>query len=135
MGAWDIGPFDNDDAADWVWKLDGASDYAYVVAALAPVARCDRDAQLAAWDASVAVAAAESLAAAAQRPGPWRLPESVCSWIDRIERAPTPDEREVARAAVQRAGTAPSELLEMWNEAGADEWLAGLGDLDGRLAP
>lgn len=30
MGAWGHGPFDNDDAGDWVWELEESEDFSVV---------------------------------------------------------------------------------------------------------
>ncbi len=74
MGFWDVGPFDNDDAADFAAELDGAPAGAridMVGRVLERVATADEDSDV--WDAPRALAAAALIAA--QRPGG----EPVCS--------------------------------------------------------
>src|SRR5215468_1909995 len=63
MGAWGHGSFENDDAADWVheFELQGAS---AVVSALEYISRFPEEEYLEAPGASVAIAAAEIVAAA-----------------------------------------------------------------------
>jgi Domain of unknown function (DUF4259) len=66
MGAWGHGSFENDDAADWVheFELQGAS---AVVPAQESVSKIPEDEYLEAPEASVAIAAAEIVAAARER--------------------------------------------------------------------
>ena len=37
MGAWDFGPFDNDDAGDWLYDLEKSSDTSVIAEALRKV--------------------------------------------------------------------------------------------------
>jgi len=131
MGTWDVGPFDNDTAADWCGDLDDAS----------PDARQDlvRDALVRAADtrdclyANVgdeAVAAAALVAA--QSPGgepahPHYGPDE-----------PLPDLtglRALALQALDRVMTQPSELLELWDGRDGDPWRASINRLRGTLTP
>jgi hypothetical protein len=62
MGAWDIGPFDNDDAADWLYVLEESSDVSTIAAALGVITDIG-DGYLEAPDCSNALAAVEIVAA------------------------------------------------------------------------
>jgi hypothetical protein len=76
MGAWVTSAFENDDALDWVSELeDGTVD---LVRASLAVTESD---YLELPDGSVAIAAAEVIAAAVGNPSP-SLPASVTRWVD-----------------------------------------------------
>jgi len=128
MGAWGARSFENDDALDWVWELEDSSDDSVVRAALVAV---HGDGDVEAPEAACACAAAEVVAASAGRPATW-LPNEVTAWVA-AHGAAVVGLREEARAAVQRIA-AGSELQQLWAEAGAAEWDAGVADLLGRLA-
>ena len=129
MGAWGARSFENDDALDWVWELEESSDDSVVRAALAAV---HEDGVVEAPEAACACAAAEVVAAAGGSPAKW-LPNEVTAWVA-AHGAAVAGLRDEARAAVQRIAET-SELQQLWAEAGAAEWDAGIGDLLGRLAP
>lgn len=127
MGAWDVGPFDNDDALDWTWQLDDATDFAVVRRALDVPAT----GHLEAPDGAEAVAAAEVVAASLGRP-PAAMPDSVSSWVREYGDRVGDDERRAAVAAVDRVLSDESELRELWDEADED-WVAVTEDLATRL--
>lgn len=129
MGAWGEAAFDNDDAADWVAELDGASDATLIHAALL-VAHSD---YLEAPEGSIALAASEVVAAAVGRGGP-ALPEAVGAWIEANRNSIGPDEVTLALAAVDRVLADGSELLELWAETGEPTWNDGVQQLRSRLA-
>jgi Domain of unknown function (DUF4259) len=135
MGAWGAGSFDNDDAVDWVGDLGRSADGRLIRAALDAVGRLDPADYLEAPDASVAVAAAEVVAALRGRPAA-DLPQEVTTWVQAHGRSGVADDlRAAARAAVARV-EASSELRDLWDEtddAGA-AWRQQLGDLLARLA-
>ncbi|MBD5654748.1 MAG: DUF4259 domain-containing protein [Candidatus Eremiobacteraeota bacterium] len=58
MGAWEAGPFDNDDAADFVADFDDAPSVASIEASLEKIASAPADDYIEAPDCSRAVAAA-----------------------------------------------------------------------------
>ena len=78
MGAWGSGPFDNDDAMDWVAELESARDVGVVRSALESVT--DADGYIEAPVGSVALASAEVVAALRGKPGA-DLPEEVSTWV------------------------------------------------------
>ncbi|GGP96696.1 DUF4259 domain-containing protein [Streptomyces roseolilacinus] len=131
MGTWDIGPFDNDTAADFCGDLDEA-----------PAGRREgiiRDALtrvigaagcLEAPESEEAVAAAALVAA--QCPGgepahPVYGPEE-----------PLPDLtglRDLALRALDRVVTDPSELMDLWTESDGGPWQAAIDRLRNTLLP
>ena len=68
MGAWGIGTFENDDAGDWVDRLEESEGLTLLTETLAPAA--DPSGYLEAPTCTEALAAAEVVAALAGRPAP-----------------------------------------------------------------
>lgn len=128
MGAWGEEAFENDDAADWVAELEGASDATPIHGALL-VASLD---YLEAPEGSIVLAAAEVVAAAAGRGGP-ALPEAVGAWIEANRSSIGPAEVMLALAAVDRVLADGSELVELWAETGESTWMDGVHKLRTRL--
>ncbi|MFC8914978.1 DUF4259 domain-containing protein [Streptomyces sp. NPDC047821] len=133
MGTWDVGPFDNDTAADWCGDLDDASPDAragLVREALARAAGTCATAYLDA-DASVEAVVAAALVAA-QCPGgepadPHYGPDE-----------PLPDLaglRSLALQALDRVMAEPSELLELWAEPDGGPWQTSMNRLRRTLQP
>ncbi len=128
MSAWGSGSFENDDARDFVCDLHSKvfDDLREVLARAA-----EQSEYLEAPDASVAVAAAEVIAALKGAP-PEPLPCEIAKWVSKVPDAST-DLSELARQAVNRVRL-NSELKDLWLEAdGLNEWSAGLRDLEQRL--
>lgn len=120
MGTWSSGPFDNDDAADWAWRLTPDADEAVVRATLAPEPgqRLPSD--------EVVVAAAEVVAAGIGRSHP-ELPDEVAAWVEQRRERPW---RELARLAMAAVKGLVSEDHETDLNTGPYE----LDDLNWRLS-
>ena len=58
MGTWGDGPFDDDNASDWVWELQEAHDWTIIETALRGAADAGADDYLEAPDGQIAWAAA-----------------------------------------------------------------------------
>ena len=131
MGTWGTGPFDDDQASDWVWELQEAKDWGVVMTALQGAADAADDAYLEAPDGQIAWAAA-AVVAAADDPGV-TVPEEVSSWLA-SHRADRPFEaRLLAVKALRRITSDHSELVELWEEAGDEEWRANITRLGEQL--
>ncbi|KKZ74975.1 DUF4259 domain-containing protein [Streptomyces showdoensis] len=135
MGTWDIGPFDNDSAADFSYQIDqaaGADDKAAVfLAAFRDVAETGEDAFLDSYYSVKAVASAALLAA--QCPGGEPVTTSYAP-KDAIPVLPA-TLRPLAVAALDRVLGPDSELLELWEESSeSEEWKAGVLRLRAVLA-
>lgn len=133
MGAWGTGPFENDEALDWIGDAP-AGDLEYVRSALAAAAEPDGS-YLDASDGNLVLAAAEVVAALRGAPAEG-LPDSVTEWVETLPRELDETLLGQARAATDRVITEPSELLELWDEAeppDATAWKAGVADLRQRL--
>ena len=131
MGAWGSGPFDNDDAGDWVWELEDDVDGSVIIDALSVVVDTPIDEQPEAPDCSNALAAAEIVAAALGHRGP-ELPTEASVWISAHASLVEPGLIALATGAVERIAI-DSELKDLWDEAGDDAWAAGVSDLLSRL--
>ena len=114
MGAWGPGPFENDDAADWVYELLAADDMAPARDALA--AATDSESWLEVPEGAQAVAAAAVVAAGfdGQVQG---FPEEVVEWLGFYPRTATMADARLAMDALTRVAGADSELREVWLDA------------------
>lgn len=132
MGAWGPNSFENDDAADWVYEFE-SSGIAAVTSALDRVCSLVPDEYLEAPEASVAIAAAEIVAAA--RDGDVSsLSESTRDALakNRLSFAGLPLLKR-AETAVERV-LARSELKKLWEEGErGDVWLGAMATLLARL--
>lgn len=130
MGTWDVGPFDNDTAADWCHDLDDASADAREGMVRATLIRAADTTEYLDADVSEEAVAAAALVAA-QCPGgepadPHYGPDE-----------PLPDLtglRALALQALDRVMTEPSELLELWAESDGGSWQATISRLRTTLA-
>jgi hypothetical protein len=129
MGAWEVGPFENDTALDWVADLEETGAQA-VRTALSVAA----DGYLEAHEGAEAVAAAEVVASALGEPGR-NLPASVRHWLAANAGELVPEDVTLARGAMKRVVSEDSELWGLWVEDAEDEfWPKAMEDLQRRLA-
>jgi hypothetical protein len=129
VGAWDSGPFDNDDGADFAAQLTAAPNWNTVREALQSALRLDYlEAQL----ASEAVAAASFVAAAYS--GDSSLALGGGPGLLKLL-GPVPVELRVLAAEALPRIAERSELAELWNESedGGVRWLEGLSAIGARL--
>ncbi|WP_175407506.1 DUF4259 domain-containing protein [Streptomyces sp. TRM64462] len=131
MGTWDVGPFDNDTAADFCGDLDeaAAGEREGIISGILTRV-IDTAGYLEAPESEQAVAAAALVAA--QCPGgepadPVYGPEE-----------PLPDLaglRGLALQALDRVMTEPSELMDLWAESDGGPWRANIRRLQTVLRP
>lgn len=129
MGAWGTGPFENDTASDWVYELEDVDDLTLALDALERVrgvSYIDAD------DATIAIAAAEVVAAAGGRPHA-DLPPEVAAWLRSAQVDVESWHAERAAAAIERIRGDDSELAELWAESDEADWRSSLDDLTTRL--
>lgn len=132
-GAWDVGPFDNDDALDWAWELEESTDLSVVKAALISVT--ESSTYIEAPVASSAIAAAEVVAALKGKPHT-QLPDNVASWVKAHGLDSNEALVELARQAIVRVQDLDdSELAQLWSDSRElqSSWKSGLSDLKQRL--
>lgn len=129
MGAWGIGPFDNDDAADWLYELEESTGAEAIRTALEAIGP---DEYIEAPDCNMALAASEVVAALRGQSHESLPPEAVL-WVAEHEVSVDDDLLGLALMAIHRIET-ESELKELWEESeDYDSWLATLADLKDRL--
>ena len=128
MGAWATSAFENDDALDWVSELEGGT--VDLVRASLAVTNSD---YLESPDGSVAIAAAEVIAAAVGNPAP-SLPASVTKWVDAHGSSVAGADVVLALAALARVTAENSELADLWAESDDHEWSQSVEDLRSRLS-
>ena len=132
-GAWDTGPFANDDALDWVWELSESNDLSVIETTLKSAA--NSSGYLEAPTASMAIAAAEVVAALRGNPRP-ELPDEVSEWVQAHSVAVGEDLLKLARKSIENTKKKESsELAQLWmdSEQLMDAWLKDLDDLLKRL--
>jgi len=126
--AWGTGSFENDYAADWLAKLGTLTldDLTQIFAQAA-----DHPGYLEAPAASVAVAAAEAIAALDSSPAAG-VPPEIIKWTTNRQ-ASTPELKALALRALERVRK-NSELKDLWLEAdGLNDWIAAIQDLQTRV--
>ena len=129
MGGWGTGSFENDDAAGWLAHLAaiGPADLGKIFTQAA-----DDPAYLEAPAASIAVAAAEVLAALNGSPAP-AAPPAIVEWVKKYPPVSTPELNSLAVRALERVRR-DSELKDLWMEAdGLNDWTGAIRDLQARL--
>ena len=119
MGTWGSGRFENDDAADWAWRLTPEADEGVVRSTLAsdPGRRLPSEAAV--------------VAAGIGRPHP-ELPDEVVAWVEARRDRPWDRLAAVARSAVDRV-RGGSELDDLWAESDDTAWAHEVDDLRRRL--
>jgi len=130
MGAWNSGSFENDDALDWAGPFSDEPSHKLIEAALKDVTEIG-DEYLEAPESSKALAAAE-VVAALRTATYLKLPESLRDAVIGSGIAVDSEILNLAIKAVHRVKT-ESELLDLWDEDDASEWLAVVNDLEARL--
>ena len=132
MGAWGVLAFDNDEANDWAYGLQGRNDLALVELAFGEV---ESAGYLEAPVASEALAACEVLARLRGRAGYNNAyTEKVDRWVAAHRITPPPQLLARANSVIDRVIGDKSELRDLWEESGEqEEWLATVEDLRARL--
>ena len=136
MGTWDTTIFGNDTACDWADSLEGVDDLSVLEETIQLVLEVGAD-YLEASDAEEGLAAAETVAGLL---GAWGVlnsyTEPVEVWVRKTGLTPPKALIQSACQVVDRVLTGPSELLELWEDAGdveLAEWVANVEDLKQRL--
>ena len=133
MGAWGSRAFDDDTANDWAYELEDVGDLSLVDSALTEVEEVGDD-YVDGDVACCALAACEVLTRLRGKPGYCdAYTEKVDLWVSDHPLEVPSFLLERARRAVDRITSEGSELRELWEEAGAGEWRAGVEDLRRRL--
>lgn len=130
MASWGTGSFENDDAAGWLAGLSALTP-ADLTRVLLQAA--DHPGYLEAYDASIAVAAAEVVAAHSGSPQQG-VPAGIAEWTRKNPQTSTAEMRTLAIRALERVRR-NSEVKDLWMEAdGLNDWTAALQELQERLS-
>ncbi|HKA08592.1 MAG TPA: DUF4259 domain-containing protein [Gemmataceae bacterium] len=134
MGAWAHDTFDNDTACDWAFDLAKTEDLSLVTQALARVIDAGTDY----LDADVACEGLAACEVVARLKGNWgarnSYTEPVDNWVTAHPTFVSPDLVQQAGAVIDRVLSAPSELLELWEEGKEpNEWHSAVDNLRKRL--
>ena len=133
MGTWGIGSFENDDAADFMIDVLDSGDLSLIREVLDNVLTSTEYVE--APDATLAIVAAEIVAAARGRPTlAAQQEEGVADWLARVRPAIDIDLVRQARDALARIVADNSELRELWEETDeAPAWRAVVDELATQL--
>ena len=132
MGAWGVGPFDNDDAADWLAEFSEDPSLESVRIALEAVTDLGDSDYLEITECGAAIAAAEIVAVHGR--ASIDLPEEVVAWVDEHEDNAAMELSELALCALARVKT-DSEMESSWKDgAMRQEWIASVEELEGRVS-
>lgn len=128
MGAWSHEPFGNDDASDWAVDLEDTKDLSLIEEALNDVLQADE--YLDAPEASVAIAAIEVIAKLLGKGTQTdAYSEGIDEWMKSISIKPSAALIAKANRVLERVLGEDSELRELWEEVGADDWLNSVNAL------
>ncbi len=133
MGTWDVGPFDNDTAADFAGDLDDAAENERENMIRHALTRAVDTTDYLDSDIAVHAVAAAALVAAQCPEG---QPVTTAYGPDQPLPHLPADLRPLAVQALDRVETAPSELMELWEESAAPgPWRATIDRLRAPLLP
>jgi Domain of unknown function (DUF4259) len=135
MGAWGVRAFENDTACDWAYELEDSDDLSLVRETLTRILAVGNE-YLDSSDACEGLASCEVVA---RLKGNWGVrdahTESVDIWVQNNSIQPSSDLINQALAVIDRVLTAPSELMELWDEtAEKEEWHESVANLRSRVA-
>lgn len=132
MGAWGAGVFENDGACDFAVEVTKRKDLSKLDRALDVVLREEN--YLEAPAATEGLAAADIVARLRDHFGQTGVhTKEIDGWAKKMKIVPDDQMTAKARQVVDRVGRQPSELLELWSEEDASEWLVSLEELKQRL--
>jgi hypothetical protein len=128
VGAWGPGPFENDDAMDWLDDLEERGETAIRAALDGAIGKGQPDASAAAS----AIAAAAIIAASGESTS-IELPEDARAWLEQHEIVLRDPLASRARESINRVAR-DSELRELWDEsAELEDWLAAIEQISSTL--
>lgn len=130
-GAWGTGSFENDDALDWIQDLEVSSGNDLLRNSLTIVLTAK---YIQAPDGSIAIAAAETVAALFGKPSA-ELPDEIKAWV-RLQQRPDPKLKDLAmEAMLMIKNSDASELKALWFDAKdlSEEWNREMDELISRL--
>ena len=132
MGAWGVGAFDNDDAADWLEVLQTADNEAVLKKALETVQV--GESYLEAPEAIRMLCSCEIIAALLGQAA-LNLPEQAREWVEQHSSLNVSPLVSAGKKGIDRVLAEESELDELWSESKNDyqAWRSSILDLKNRL--
>jgi hypothetical protein len=132
MGAWAVGVFDNDDAADWMSELANANGSNVLSGAIDAVTSAGDYLELP--EGSRLLCACEVIAALGSQPAT-NLPDEVLQWVKSHEALDIAALIPVALQAIDRVLGENSELNQLWQENESEYlmWRETVLSIKGRL--
>lgn len=128
-GAWGAGPFDNDDASDWLDDFGASPGPGELLQALTVAPK----GYIQAPECSVVVAAAEVVASSRGKPHP-ELSSQLAKWATKSSASLAPLLGRAVQAVRLCRDSRDSELRQLWAESKEfGVWVATLTDLEKRL--
>lgn len=132
MGSWDVSPFGNDEARDWLAELILGTSTDPVFRALVEAARVRPDEFFETPECERAIAAAEIVAAARGVPAE-DVPAELTRWLAEHKLVAGDQIAQVAVRVLDRIAS-DSELKQVWDDTdSAQEWYSSLRDIQARL--
>lgn len=137
MGAWGTGPFDNDDAGDWLAEFTDEPSLSAIRSAIKAAIDAYEAGYLELTEGGAAVAAVEVLAAMRGKPhGDFgKLDESTTGWVSaQSGRVPSDLVALSLKCLKYVKSDEKSEMHDCWAESDdKDNWLQTIADLESRL--
>ncbi|MBV8881741.1 MAG: DUF4259 domain-containing protein [Planctomycetaceae bacterium] len=128
MGAWGPGTFENDGALDWIGDLAEVKDGWSLIRSALKSAMTPGES-----DGQLVLAAAECVAVCRGKPPASPPPADLSGWCARHKSGYSEELRVLALKAVQHI-RGDSELKDLWDESGPEEWNDAVADLERRLS-
>jgi len=133
MGAWAADTFGNDTACDWTYGLEKVDDLSLVCQAFEAVLTAGDDY----CEADIACEGLAACEVIARLKGNWGLrnaySETIDQWIETHKIQPYEGLVQTALEVIDRILAPRSELLQLWEEADANEWRTAVDDLRDRV--
>jgi hypothetical protein len=133
VGAWGKGPFENDDALDWVVEWEDAEDLSPARDVLDDVLLADD--YLDSREGFRGVAAAQVVAVLVGAAPPDTLPEELRTWVAAHPDAANEVDEQSVVLALDRVLAENSELADLWREAGDKSWFDEVRGLRAAVKP
>ncbi|MHB1186974.1 DUF4259 domain-containing protein [Thiobacillus sp.] len=134
MGAWGIGTFENDDAADWLDELQASEDSAVLQAALE---KPENGEEYLEAPEGIHILCAGEIIAALQGSPTADLPDEARDWVQEHKSLDVSSLIPIATRKIDQVLDDGSELHELWQENEADypAWRESVSALKARLSP
>ena len=133
MGAWGIGTFENDDAADWLDELQASADSSVLQTALEGT---ENDEEYLEAPEGIHILCAGEIIAALQGQSAPDLPDEARDWVQEHKSLDVSPLIPIATRKIDRVLDNGSGLRELWQENEADypAWSESVSSLKARLS-